>query len=195
MKKKIFYGVAVLLMLVCLLSTVTVEEQIPPLIRLHVLANSDSSQDQALKLLVRDRVLNEMKDRFRKSKDLAESRQILLECLPLIEDIAEETLLTEGFDYDVKAMHGQYDFPTKNYGSFILPAGQYEAVRVVIGEGRGANWWCVLFPPLCLVNGKSVDKDSNEDIEEIAKNIKSGKQIKVKPAFKLVELWQEMKEK
>ena len=94
-----------------------------------------------------------------------------------------------------RQLYGQYDFPIRNYGGFILPAGKYEAVRVVIGEGEGANWWCVLFPPLCLVNGKTIDTEENEDIEEIVENISKDKKIKIKPAFKVVELWQEMKSK
>ncbi|MFY9175268.1 MAG: stage II sporulation protein R [Peptococcia bacterium] len=193
--KKIFYIVAVILMLVCLLSTVSIEEQIPPLIRLHVLANSDSARDQELKLLVRDQIISMMKEKFADSKNLAESREIVLACLPLIEEVAEKTLLTEGCNYTVQALYGQYDFPIRNYGGFILPAGKYEAVRVVIGEGEGANWWCVLFPPLCLVNGKTIDTEENEDIEEIVENISKDKKIKIKPAFKVVELWQEMKSK
>jgi len=189
MIRKISYVIATILALLCLTSTVMVEAKLPPLIRLHVLANSDSARDQALKLLVRDKILEEMNQKFSESKSLTDSRRIVLDNLSRIEAIAKEALRAEGIDYPVRALYGIYEFPTRYYGGFALPAGRYEALRVVIGQGEGTNWWCVLFPPLCLVDG---DAPENEKIKEIAENIQSGKVIKVKPAFKVVELWNKL---
>src|SRR5690554_1101056 len=121
------------------------------LIRLHVLANSDSEGDQALKYMVKDAIVKEMANKFSYSESIDESREILLATLPRVENIASNTLKDLGSDYNVNAQYGRFFFPTKYYGNFSLPAGEYEAVRVVIGEGKGANWWCVLFPPLCFV--------------------------------------------
>jgi len=192
MHKRIFYFLNLILLLVCLISAISVETPLPPLIRLHVLANSDSPQDQALKYLVRDQVLAVMKDKFQDSQSVEESRQILLQSLPLLEEIAEKTLREAGTDYEVQAQHGLFDFPTKYYGNFALPAGRYEAVRLVIGQGQGANWWCVLFPPLCIVSGKTEAAEAkSEAAQEIVESLPKGKVIKVKPAFKVVELWEE----
>ncbi|MFZ7102194.1 MAG: stage II sporulation protein R [Peptococcaceae bacterium] len=127
------------------------------LIRLHVIANSDSDADQALKYKIKDVVVKEVRDEFARSQSIEESRQILLTSLPRMEKAARETLVRLGSKYDVRTQYGRFDFPTKYYGNFSLPAGEYEAVRVVIGAGQGANWWCVLFPPLCFVETTEED--------------------------------------
>jgi stage II sporulation protein R len=122
------------------------------LIRFHVLANSDSEEDQALKRAVRDAILEELSPQLAASHSLAESREILTGLRPEMEEIGRKVSAAWGKNYSVKTEYGQFIFPTKSYGSIILPAGEYEAVRVVIGEGKGSNWWCVLFPPLCFVD-------------------------------------------
>ncbi|NMA69865.1 MAG: stage II sporulation protein R [Desulfitobacterium sp.] len=129
-------------------------EEWQDLIRFHVVANSDSPADQALKNLVRDEILKEVSHQLASSQSLDESRQILLELRPTMEEITRRVLGEKGSDYEVRTTYGEESFPTKSYGSLVLPAGQYEAVQVVIGEGKGANWWCVLFPPLCFVDIK-----------------------------------------
>ncbi|NLT96173.1 MAG: stage II sporulation protein R [Clostridia bacterium] len=158
------------------------------LIRIHVLANSDSEADQALKYMVKDAIVKEMAQKFSASRSIEESREILLSSLSEVEAIAETTLTRLGSDYEVEAQYGRFFFPTKYYGSFTLPAGEYEAVRVVIGEGKGANWWCVLFPPLCFV--------AADETQEISK-VKNGypvnsnegfKKEKVRVSFKLKEV-------
>ncbi|NPV92644.1 MAG: stage II sporulation protein R [Firmicutes bacterium] len=136
------------------------------MIRLHVLANSDSPTDQAVKYKVRDRVVETMGPILAGSGSIEESRELTRENLGLITARAQETLKNEGFDYPVRAEMGHYDFPTRFYGDLCVPAGNYEAVRVVIGSGEGANWWCVLFPPLCFVGTTSgvtyIDADGKE---------------------------------
>lgn len=122
------------------------------LIRFHVVANSDSEEDQALKRAVRDAILKEISPQLARSKSPEESREILVGLQPVMEDISGKVIEAWGKDFEVKTEYGDFIFPTKSYGSLILPAGEYEAVRVVIGEGKGSNWWCVLFPPLCFVD-------------------------------------------
>jgi stage II sporulation protein R len=122
------------------------------LIRLHVLANSDSPEDQALKRDVRDVVLNYMRDRLKDSQNIEQTKNIINEDLEKLNDIARKEIEKQGKNYNVKAMLGSFPFPTKAYGDVTLPAGMYEALRIVIGKGEGSNWWCVLFPPLCFVD-------------------------------------------
>ena len=122
------------------------------LIRIHVLANSDSQADQALKLQVKDAVVTYLKPQLEQSCSIAESRQIIQRSLPQIEQIAQQTLQQQHSGYQVTLQYGRFDFPIKYYGSFSLPAGNYEALRILIGEGQGHNWWCVLFPPMCFTD-------------------------------------------
>ncbi|HBP65186.1 MAG TPA: stage II sporulation protein R [Desulfosporosinus sp.] len=132
------------------------ESQVSPspdqLIRFHVLANSDSEKDQELKRAVRDAILKEVSPRLAVSKSLNESRQIIKQIRPDMETIGRSVVKMWGKDYSVNTEYGNFMFPTKSYGSLVLPAGNYEALRVVIGEGQGSNWWCVLFPALCFVD-------------------------------------------
>ena len=109
-------------------------------IRLHVIANSDSEADQALKLRVRDRVLVLAEDILRQSRDMEEAR---------LQQTAAEEIAAQGSRYTVSAWLEETEFPTREYDGFALPSGEYLALRVVIGEGAGKNWWCVVFPPLC----------------------------------------------
>ena len=119
------------------------------MIRLHVIANSGSRRDQALKLQVRDQVLDYATGVLQRSADMADARRRLENSLDRIEDIARQTLLAQGCDVSVTAQLTETEFPLKEYDGFSLPAGEYTALRLVIGEGRGQNWWCVVYPPLC----------------------------------------------
>ncbi|MBM7854582.1 stage II sporulation protein R [Desulfohalotomaculum tongense] len=132
------------------------QEYAKELIRFHIIANSNTIEDQILKLRVRDAVVTEMKERFADIDNKEEALIVTRESFDDIKKIAQEQVTKAGKDYKVEVMLGDYLFPTKTYGDITLPAGRYRALRVVIGEGRGHNWWCVLFPPLCFVNG--VDK-------------------------------------
>lgn len=124
------------------------------ILRLHVIANSDSAADQAVKLHVRDAILACMEP----GATIEEAETFVREHGDALLRAAEETLRAEGFDYTAQLMLGQFDFPDRTYGDTLYPAGEYEALRVVLGSGGGQNWWCVLFPPLCIVT---------EDIEEL----------------------------
>ncbi|WP_170292096.1 stage II sporulation protein R [Heliobacterium mobile] len=121
-----------------------------PLLRLHVIAPSDDPADQALKLKVRDEILAYVDPLLADCHSVEESREVVLQHLDEIQKKAEERVQQEGYNYSVAPQVGRFQFPKKVYGHLVAPAGEYEALRVVIGEGKGANWWCVLYPPLCL---------------------------------------------
>lgn len=122
------------------------------LIRFHVVANSDSDEDQLLKYAIRDEILKLASPSLAKSSSLEESRQIILEMEDQFLKIAHDTVEEWGKDYSIFYDHGRYVFPAKSYGDIVLPGGEYEAVMIQIGDAQGKNWWCVLFPPLCFVN-------------------------------------------
>ncbi len=140
---------------------IDVQETYDPheLIRFHVLANSDSDADQALKLAVKDQVVTYMQTLLDGAEDVQDSRQIIQSHLPDIKQQAQLVLDEKGSSEGVTVEYGHFDFPVKYYGQFSLPAGNYEALRVVIGEGEGHNWWCVLFPPMCFVDAADVAPD------------------------------------
>ena len=119
-------------------------------VRLHILANSDTAEDQALKLLVRDRVLELSRELCAGAESREEALERLCQGLPRLRACAQETLREAGSSLEARAELERCHFPSKEYGDFALPAGEYTAVRVVLGEGAGQNWWCVAFPPLCL---------------------------------------------
>ena len=131
-------------------------------IRLHVLANSDSAEDQALKLRVRDRILKDGRELFKNAKSEEEARSILSENRDFLENSARDEIFSAGYDYPVAVNMGKYDFPMKVYENYAFPSGEYEAVRVEIGKAEGQNWWCVMFPPLCFVDG-TVDEEKAEE--------------------------------
>ena len=119
-------------------------------IRLHVLANSDSDSDQALKLKVRDAVLEKTSVLLADAKTRDEAEKILRASLEEIADVAARTVRDAGFRESVAVTLGFEDYPTRRYENLAFPAGEYLSLRVMIGEAAGQNWWCVLFPPLCL---------------------------------------------
>ena len=119
-------------------------------IRLHVIANSDSEADQALKLAVRDRVLVKAEEIYPENATLEQAREALEGQLGVLAAAGRAVVEEQGYDYPVTAQLTDCWFPTKEYEGFALPAGNYTALRVTIGEGKGQNWWCVAFPPLCL---------------------------------------------
>lgn len=120
--------------------------------RLHVLANSDSKEDQALKYKVRDSLLSYMNSICGNCKTKQEAISLVEKNKYTFEQIAKNTIEEEGYSYDVTINIGNFEFPTKTYGDISLPAGHYDALRVEIGEAKGKNWWCVMFPPLCFVD-------------------------------------------
>lgn len=134
------------------------------LIRLHVLANSNSPGDQDLKLLVRDAVLAETKDIFAEAQTKEEAQVLIVHNRHRIEKAAQKVIEEAGYDYPVTLMVGHFQFPERVYGTLVLPQGGYDALKVEIGAGAGDNWWCVLFPPLCFAG-----LDGNTSAEPLAK--------------------------
>ncbi|HIE13595.1 MAG TPA: stage II sporulation protein R [Desulfotomaculum sp.] len=122
------------------------------LIRLHIIPNSDSPVDQELKHRVRRAVVEAMAPEFKEVDNIFKARRLVDMNLAEIQSVAQKQVALAGRDYGVRVYHGRFDFPERTYGGLTLPAGEYEAVRLVLGAGKGQNWWCVLFPPLCLVN-------------------------------------------
>ena len=137
------------------------QELADSLIRFHVIANSDSQEDQELKLAVRDEVLVQAETFYPEGATLAKARSALEEHLDDLARAGQAAVEKAGYDYPVTAQLTQCWFPTKEYEGFALPAGNYQALRIVIGEGKGQNWWCVAFPPLCL-------GAASESVEEAA---------------------------
>lgn len=135
--------------------------------RLHVIANSDKEEDQNLKYIVRDHLLDYMNSICGNCKSKEEAISIVQENKNTFEQIATNTIKEQGYDYSVKINIGNFEFPTKNYGDISLPAGYYDALRVEIGEAKGQNWWCVMFPPLCFVDISSgVVPDESKELME-----------------------------
>ena len=136
--------------------------------RLHVIANSDSKEDQDLKYKVRDSLLKYMNEICKDCTSKEEAISIVKKNKENFKQIALTTINNEGYSYDVNINIGNFEFPTKNYGDISLPAGFYDALRVEIGAAKGQNWWCVMFPPLCFVDISSgvVPEESKEIMEE-----------------------------
>ena len=164
-------------------------------VRLHVLANSDSEEDQALKLRVRDRVMERTAQWLQSSTDRAEAEGLLRGGLLELEAIAAQEIAEAGYDYPVTAQVTRTDFPTKAYEGFSLPAGEYLALRIVIGEGAGQNWWCVVFPPLCTAAAADVPVSameaglSQEEVRLITEE-NTGYVLK----FKVIEFWENIRQ-
>lgn len=119
-------------------------------LRLHILANSDTDEDQALKLKVRDRILSESSELFENPTTLEEAKSSVIDHIEKVRQTAQDEVYANGYDYQVNAEIVNMYFTTRQYETFTLPAGMYDAVRITIGEAKGHNWWCVLYPPLCL---------------------------------------------
>ena len=166
--------------------------------RLHVIANSDTDEDQALKLKVRDSLLEYMNEICSNCSTKAEAIFIATQHKDEFQKIAKQTIIDNGYNYPVKINIDNFYFPTKNYGDISLPAGMYDALRVEIGEAKGQNWWCVMFPSLCFIDISSgvVDDEAKENLEENLEEeaytiISDTKKSDVKFKFKLIEFFAE----
>lgn len=136
------------------------------IIRLHVIANSDSKEDQSLKLKIKEKVVVYLRKAMGEAETVEEAREKIREKLPEICQVAEERVRREGYDYEVTAELGNCYFPVKEYGDFTFPAGEYEALRIKIGKSKGRNWWCVMYPTLCFVDSvyQVVPEESKEKL-------------------------------
>ena len=164
--------------------------------RLHVLANSDSKEDQNLKYLVRDSLLEYMNTLCAGITSKKEAINLVTEHKQEFENIALKVIRENGFNYSVNINIGNFNFPTKTYGNISLPAGMYDALRVEIGTASGQNWWCVLFPSLCFIDISSgvINDDSKKMLEDNLSNesytlVSDSSNITVKFKFKLLEFF------
>ena len=137
--------------------------------RFHVLANSDSKEDQALKMKVKEEVLAFMKEEIPNSGSVVDTKKWAIENLEQIAEVAQEVVCEEGYQYWIMAEVTHCDFPEKSYGDITFPAGEYETLRIEIGEGKGQNWWCVLYPNLCFVNAVRavVPKEGKQQLRKV----------------------------
>lgn len=187
MKLKFIEIAIILSLFICIISCLSFERDCSSIrekvLRLHVIANSDSEEDQALKLKVRDRIIEESGELFALSENTEEAEQNLKNALGELSALTEKVIMEEGSSYSVEVRAEPSYFPTKSYGNLTLPAGTYKSLKVIIGEGKGQNWWCVLFPPLCL--------PAAEKREELLSDVLTAKEIKLvsaKPEYE-VRFW------
>lgn len=189
--KLFFKSLCCALILSCLLSMTgfcgacdDIEKEV---FRLHILANSDSSDDQQLKLKVRDGVLAYTEHLFKNCENKEQSMKTAEANIDDIKSYAQSLVYQYGYQYNVDAYITKMPFTTRNYEEVTLPAGTYDALRIVIGSGNGHNWWCVLYPALCLpsAEGNELDNTVNEKESEIINN-----SAKYEPKFKIVELFE-----
>lgn len=143
-------AILIITMLIAILPTEAEGEIYEDTLRLHIIANSDSLEDQALKLEIRDFVLTEYGQRLKGYRSMEEATAEVERLLSDIETAASEKLSKMGYHYTVEALLGQEWYDTREYDDFTLPSGYYTSLRIIIGSGEGKNWWCVMYPPLCL---------------------------------------------
>jgi len=149
-------------------------------IRLRILANSDSPEDQALKRNVRNAVNEAINQWVQDLTSIEEARKIIRAKIPEIKDIVQSVLKQENSSQSFTVEFKKIQFPTKLYGNFLYPAGNYEAILITLGEGKGANWWCVLFPPLCFVDfssGEAIQQDEEKDKVKEEKKLEKTKKL------------------
>lgn len=164
--------------------------------RLHVIANSDEDFDQNLKYMVRDKVIEYMQTICEEDFSKQDYIKLAENNIDNIKQVALNTVLENGYDYDINVSIGSFEFPTKTYGDVSFPAGFYDALRIEIGNASGQNWWCVMFPPLCFVDVTSgvVPEESKEtlknDISAEEYDLITGANSEVKFKFKIVEMFQ-----
>lgn len=162
-------------------------------VRLHILANSDSDADQALKLAVRDEILREGGAYFDDTLSMAEAEKNIAEHLDFFQSTAQAVVTKAGYDYPVKCEMVNMYFDERKYESFSFPAGDYEALRITIGEAAGHNWWCVMYPPLCLPAAMDVEDYGEIFTKPEIEMMKSPQKFKIK--FKLLEIFEQLENK
>ena len=166
--------------------------------RLHVIANSDSVEDQNLKYIVRDKLISYMNNLCSNCTNKEEAIEIVNNNISSFQEIAQNTILENGYNYNVTVEVGNFEFPTKTYGDISFPAGYYDALKVKIGTAKGQNWWCVMFPPLCFIDVTSgIVPDSSK--EQLQNNLSSEEYSLVSSStnssynikFKLIEFFEQ----
>lgn len=140
------------------------------IIRFHILANSDTEEDQALKIKVKDKVIGYMASKLKNCKSITEARKVLLKNNKNIINIANKVIKENNYSYGVRTEFSEVNFPVKSYGDIVLPQGRYTAYRILIGKAKGHNWWCVMFPPLCftdITRGEVEEEKSKDEMKKV----------------------------
>lgn len=192
-KIKIFIPIFVILLLIAAYTApfIKTSEQISDdVFRLHILANSDEEYDQALKLKVRDAVLEKGRDIFINCSSLDEIIEACKDNIGLFEDTAERCVAENGFDYPVKVYVDEEFFNTREYEKITLPSGVYNALKIEIGQAEGHNWWCVMFPAICL---SAVCEDEINEVLDEKESALISKNQKYEIRFKIVEIYERIK--
>lgn len=196
MKRKILTLLITLSILIGILAVLPIHSEsdiYDSVLRLHVIANSNSDEDQALKLLVRDAVLLDAKELLDGVYNREKAERIISENLERLQQSAEQTIRDNGYSYDVQIKLEKESYPTKSYESCAFPAGEYTSLQIMIGESAGKNWWCVLYPPLCL--SAATDKDAFAEVgisDGQYQIITDTKNPKYKIRFKILESFSEL---
>jgi stage II sporulation protein R len=199
----ILYSLIFLALLFCFYAEKVNQDLSDSMIRLHIVANSNSDADQALKYRVRDAVIAYMTERMDSLQNKDTAGAYVNDHLGELEAVANKVIASEGFSNSARVSFGKYPFPTKRYENVILPAGFYDAVKVEIGQATGENWWCVMFPPLCFVEDTKGEMEeeymnvlkeelSSEEMDIILAS-DSDEEIPVEIKFKIVEIFQDSK--
>lgn len=194
--KRFEIAMALGLLLTVLLSSVVTfaqgaEQVRQDVLRIHIIANSNSDRDQEIKFKVRDRILAECGDLFYQAESEEDARTIALQHIDEIRKAAEDEIQKTGYAFNVKAEVVNMFFNTREYEDFTMPAGKYDAVRITIGHGEGRNWWCVMFPPLCVPAAKANDYHELPDDEEAFVSQKPT----FEPRFAILEFFERLKDK
>ncbi len=175
--KKISFIICLSILTICTIAGLRIRRQqalsqqhiASQIIRLHVIANSDETADQTLKKEVKDQVVTYLRSKMNQAASIQAARQVICQEMDALKEIAEKKIRQEGYDYPVTVSLGTTYFPVKEYGDMVFPAGDYEALRVQIGESKGRNWWCVMYPSLCLVDGvyQTVPESSKDKLKQV----------------------------
>lgn len=192
------------ILIICIIYGGATQKQISDnIVRLHIVANSDSAMDQELKMKVRDAILKHMQEKYPNGATREEAAGYLKGSIPMIKAIAADAVKKNGSDVAVNARYGVYPFPTKEYDGLALPAGMYEAVRVELGEAKGQNWWCIMFPPLCVADANTLkmDEEAMNQLREglgdnnyrLITDIAEDNNAPVKIKFRIVEIVEDSK--
>ncbi|MBQ8503321.1 MAG: stage II sporulation protein R [Clostridia bacterium] len=196
MKTKIFELSVFISLFLCIIGCVSFENNCDDirhnLLRLHVIASGDTKEEQELKLKVRDAILEKGADVFSQNDTLKTAESKIKDNINLLKETAESTIRENGYTYSATVELTKSYFPTRQYENITLPAGYYNAVKVIIGEGEGQNWWCVMFPPMCLPAASGNEKELKDVLNEKEMDIVTGGS-KYEVRFWIVEKWQELK--
>ena len=184
-----------LILVLYIFNSITIQHSLAKkVLRLHILANSNSTFDQTLKLKVRDKVVEFLTPQLKNCTNLDETKQIISKNIANIKNIASQVVL-ENANYPISVSLNTSNFPTKHYQNVSFPAGEYEALKIIIGEGKGNNWWCVMFPPLCFTNSSAgtfneeSDQTLKENLTDEEYKLINSNNPDVKIKFRLLEWW------